>query len=101
VIIPGSALAGRKETYEIYIDGASYPVYLLRDHESTLLAVSSICTHRGCIVKSVRNGFECPCHGSEYDLTGGVRRGPAPESLKRFRVEEKGNDIMIELEKPG
>ena len=43
-----------------------------------------ICTHLGCIPKFNEGnygGYLCPCHGSQYDNTGRVRRGPAPENL--------------------
>jgi ubiquinol-cytochrome c reductase iron-sulfur subunit len=43
-----------------------------------------ICTHLGCIPAFTEGnftGFLCPCHGSEYDTTGRVTRGPAPDNL--------------------
>lgn len=53
------------------------------------LVVIGICTHLGCIPtgnKSTENrgrygGWACPCHGSLYDTSGRVRRGPAPFNL--------------------
>ncbi len=46
-------------------------------------AVNAVCTHLGCVVPWNRaaNKFICPCHGSQYDNTGKVVRGPAPLSL--------------------
>ncbi len=49
-------------------------------------AVSLICTHLGCTVRSTDVGFECPCHGSLYDAAGNVIGGPAPKPLPWFRV---------------
>jgi ubiquinol-cytochrome c reductase iron-sulfur subunit len=43
-----------------------------------------ICTHLGCIPIARQgdfNGFFCPCHGSQYDTSGRIRRGPAPSNL--------------------
>ena len=43
-----------------------------------------ICTHLGCIPLSHQgdfNGYFCPCHGSQYDTSGRIRRGPAPANL--------------------
>ncbi len=43
-----------------------------------------ICTHLGCIPlfnQGNFGGYLCPCHGSEYDAAGRVRKGPAPENL--------------------
>ena len=43
-----------------------------------------ICTHFGCIPLSHQgdyHGYFCPCHGSQYDTSGRIRRGPAPANL--------------------
>jgi ubiquinol-cytochrome c reductase iron-sulfur subunit len=52
------------------------------------LVVIGICTHLGCVPlgqggQSVGNwgGWFCPCHGSHYDLSGRIRKGPAPRNL--------------------
>ena len=48
------------------------------------LVVIGICTHLGCIPLAHQGdygGWFCPCHGSQYDTSGRVRRGPAPENL--------------------
>ena len=57
-------------------------------------ALNAICTHLGCVVpwNVAENKFMCPCHGSQYDTTGKVIRGPAPRSLALANVEE--NDGM-------
>lgn len=54
------------------------------------LVVVGVCTHLGCVPlgqKATDNrgeygGWLCPCHGSEYDISGRVRRGPAPRNLE-------------------
>ena len=53
------------------------------------LIVVGICTHLGCIPKGQRagerrgeyGGWFCPCHGSHYDTSGRIRKGPAPDNL--------------------
>jgi ubiquinol-cytochrome c reductase iron-sulfur subunit len=48
------------------------------------LVVIGICTHLGCIPLAHQGdygGFFCPCHGSQYDTSGRIRRGPAPANL--------------------
>lgn len=53
------------------------------------LIVSGVCTHLGCIplgtkegeVRGDYNGWYCPCHGSHYDTSGRIRKGPAPKNL--------------------
>jgi ubiquinol-cytochrome c reductase iron-sulfur subunit len=52
-------------------------------HEQWLVVIG-ICTHLGCIPidkEGPYNGWKCPCHGSQYDVLGRVRRGPAPANL--------------------
>lgn len=46
--------------------------------------VSATCTHLGCVPNTVDNapeGWFCPCHGSVFDMTGRILRGPAPINL--------------------
>ncbi|MEE8145147.1 MAG: ubiquinol-cytochrome c reductase iron-sulfur subunit [Kiloniellales bacterium] len=53
------------------------------------LVMVGICTHLGCIPKGNRvgepkgefGGWLCPCHGSHYDTSGRIRKGPAPDNL--------------------
>ena len=52
-------------------------------HEQWLVLIG-ICTHLGCIPIANQGdygGFFCPCHGSQYDTAGRIRRGPAPANL--------------------
>lgn len=58
-------------------------------HEKWLVLVG-ICTHFGCIPKGQKlgdskgefGGWFCPCHGSHYDTSGRIRKGPAPRNLE-------------------
>lgn len=52
------------------------------------VALYGVCTHLGCLPKWVdTNGrFECPCHGSKYEIDGKYIEGPAPRSLDRFKT---------------
>ncbi|GFO80508.1 MAG: ubiquinol-cytochrome c reductase iron-sulfur subunit [Methyloceanibacter sp.] len=53
------------------------------------LVMIGICTHLGCIPKGQAigdykgeyGGWFCPCHGSQYDTSGRIRKGPAPENM--------------------
>ncbi|MDA8215335.1 MAG: Rieske 2Fe-2S domain-containing protein, partial [Nitrospiraceae bacterium] len=47
-------------------------------NDDGLHAISSVCTHLGCIVNIAEWGFQCPCHGSKYNENGKVIGGPAP-----------------------
>ena len=54
--------------------------------EDGLRTLYGVCTHLGCLPKWVptNNRFECPCHGSKFQLSGQYIEGPAPRSLDRF-----------------
>ena len=53
------------------------------------LVVLGVCTHLGCVplgqktsdIKGEYGGWFCPCHGSNYDTSGRIRKGPAPKNL--------------------
>ena len=68
------------------LDGA--PILVVRDAGHQFHALSMQCTHEGCPVRAPVNGvITCPCHGSQYDLEGRVRRGPAQLPLAKYSVE--------------
>ena len=54
--------------------------------EDGMYALYMVCTHLGCLPKWVptNDRFECPCHGSKFQLDGTYIEGPAPRSLDRF-----------------
>jgi ubiquinol-cytochrome c reductase iron-sulfur subunit len=70
----------------------------LRDPESDnkraekpdYLVLVGVCTHLGCVplgqktgeMRGDYNGWFCPCHGSHYDISGRIRKGPAPTNLE-------------------
>ena len=70
-------------------------VALFRDAEG-VHAVSTICTHLGCIVKPNADGFECPCHGSRFAADGQVTKGPAPQPLPWLEVSVSGENCYVD-----
>ena len=60
-----------------------------RVQKSNWLVLVGVCTHLGCVplgqkqgeVKGEYGGWFCPCHGSHYDTSGRIRKGPAPLNL--------------------
>jgi ubiquinol-cytochrome c reductase iron-sulfur subunit len=60
-----------------------------KDKEAWLVMVG-VCTHLGCVPlgqkptdsKGEFGGWFCPCHGSHYDTSGRIRKGPAPRNLE-------------------
>jgi len=61
-----------------------------RVKKSEWLIMVGVCTHLGCIPlgqkptdpKGEFGGWFCPCHGSHYDTSGRIRKGPAPKNLE-------------------
>lgn len=60
-----------------------------RVQQDKWLVMIGVCTHLGCIPGGTKSGDErgeyggwfCPCHGSHYDTSGRIRKGPAPKNL--------------------
>ena len=54
------------------------------------LVMLGVCTHLGCVPltgKGEYKGWFCPCHGSHYDTSGRIRKGPAPKNLEIPKYE--------------
>ena len=78
------------------IDYGGSPVMVIRTAES-IKAYSLICTHLGCTVYRVATGFQCPCHGSQYDNEAEVVGGPAPTGLPWLPIRTvPGGQIEID-----
>ena len=87
----------RRRTQEEISEANNVDVSSLRDpmedkdrvQQAEWLVLEGVCTHLGCVplgqkmsdTKGEYNGWFCPCHGSHYDTSGRVRKGPAPDNL--------------------
>lgn len=62
----------------------------LQPTENKLVAISTICTHLGCIPAWLAGDqkFKCPCHGSGYYIDGVNFEGPTPRPLERFAIHK-------------
>jgi ubiquinol-cytochrome c reductase iron-sulfur subunit len=97
VVWQGKPVFIRHRTPEEISEAEAVDVSSLRDRQTDKdraqkpewLIVVGICTHLGCIpqgqkageVRGEYKGWFCPCHGSEYDTSGRIRKGPAPLNL--------------------
>ena len=62
----------------------------VRAEKPNFLVLVGVCTHLGCVplgqktgeIKGDYDGWFCPCHGSHYDTSGRIRKGPAPTNLE-------------------
>jgi cytochrome b6-f complex iron-sulfur subunit len=60
-------------------------------------AISLECTHLGCLLNVVDQGFFCPCHGSEFGPLGQVYSGPAADPLPWHEVEERDGRLWVHI----
>ena len=97
VVWRGKPVFIRHRTEEEIAQAEAVDVSSLRDKEtdevrvqkSQWLVTIGICTHLGCVpsgqkvsdAKGEFGGWFCPCHGSHYDTSGRIRKGPAPKNL--------------------
>ncbi len=72
-------------------------VFIYRDTANQVRAFSAMCTHLGCLVEYQPGAhqFKCNCHGSVFDITGRNIAGPAPRPLPPYRVEVRGDNVII------
>lgn len=84
-VVASEFLAAHNEGDRVLTQGLKGdPTYVVvADGEISSYGLNAVCTHLGCVVpwNASENKFICPCHGSQYDNTGKVVRGPAPLSL--------------------
>jgi cytochrome b6-f complex iron-sulfur subunit len=75
------------------------PTYIVVESKEAIedYGINAICTHLGCVVpwNVAENKFKCPCHGSQYDATGKVVRGPAPRSLALAHANTDNDKIVL------
>lgn len=85
---------------DVYPPGAFTPVAdgraFIGHDAGGLYAIAARCTHLGCLSQRRSEGFECPCHGSRFDATGAVTRGPAERPLGRvaLTIGPKGQVVL-------
>ncbi len=100
IIIPiAEAAALRAPRGVLMVRPQNFPAAILlrRLDDNQLIALSTVCSHAGCEVRVLPNALQCPCHGSEYDVSGEVVEGPASRALQRFPVTEDQNSITIRV----
>jgi len=99
-------VAGLQVGIPVYFDyPAGYPNALIKNSDGSLTALSMLCTHVccECSFDSASKVFYCPCHGSVFDMSGKVVRGPAAVNLPtvRLNVDNSGNVFPTGVSNPG
>jgi cytochrome b6-f complex iron-sulfur subunit len=73
-------------------------VWIIKTTDGRLYAIEAKCTHLGCTPQWFvdESKFECPCHGSNFNVDGDVLAGPAPVPLFRvsIRLDSRGGIII-------
>jgi len=102
----GKPLFVRHRTAEEIEKEQSVDVASLRDPQADservqkpeYLVVLGVCTHLGCVPIANAGdwgGYYCPCHGSHYDASGRIRKGPAPLNLEVPYYEFPEENLMV------
>ena len=75
------------------------PIWVVRVNEEQFVGLAGVCTHMHCVLNMDEGGdsLVCPCHDGAFDMNGNVLKGPAPRSLKRYRVETRMGEIYLHL----
>jgi Rieske Fe-S protein len=73
-------------------------VLTYRTAQDAFSAVTAMCTHEACTITGI-NGqtYVCPCHGSQFTVTGSVVSGPATRSLRTYSTSLAGTTLSIAL----
>ncbi|MFV0591998.1 MAG: ubiquinol-cytochrome c reductase iron-sulfur subunit [Draconibacterium sp.] len=89
------------EKGRVYPFGSAH-FFLYRLTDGGFMAVSSKCTHLGCIIQFNANHdrFECPCHASAFKKNGGVIMSPATRALDYYPIAFNGNKVMVDTANP-
>jgi cytochrome b6-f complex iron-sulfur subunit len=66
--------------------------------DGRIVALYQKCPHLGCRVPFCDSSgrFECPCHGSIYNVRGEYIQGPAPRGMDRFPLTIRGGEVLVD-----
>ena len=69
-----------------------------RTTQDGFVALTATCTHEGCTITGYQSQtYTCPCHGSQYNTSGQVLKGPAPRALTQFASQFANGILTIML----
>jgi cytochrome b6-f complex iron-sulfur subunit len=75
----------------------SKPGILIRTRDGEFRAFSALCTHLDCTVqyKKETSQIWCACHNGTYDLSGKNVSGPPPKPLESYKVNIRGDEVVV------
>lgn len=75
----------------------SYGVYVIRQSDGSIVALSNKCTHLSCRVnwKQDASAYICPCHDAYFDINGLKIKGPQPRPLDKYETKVENASLFI------
>jgi cytochrome b6-f complex iron-sulfur subunit len=94
VLDAGSVADYKEGAVKYFLDGRFY----VTSSSGNVVALYQKCPHLGCRVPFCDSSgrFECPCHGSKYNLRGEYIEGPAPRGMDRFLIKVEGDHVLVD-----
>ena len=94
IVDAGTANEFPEKTVRYFLNGRFY----ITSFQGNLLALYQKCPHLGCRVPfcSSSQQFECPCHGSIFNIEGEYLAGPSPRGMDRFPVTLDGDEVVVD-----
>ncbi|MBT8273484.1 MAG: Rieske (2Fe-2S) protein [Bacteroidia bacterium] len=94
--IKGDSQSSR--SFVLIKDKASeFPICIYKSDSNHYVASLLECTHQSCELNVGGGVYSCPCHGSEFTMTGKLLEGPAETDLKTFKIDTDNENIYINL----
>lgn len=80
--------------------GWYYDIAVQQKPDNTYTAILLQCTHQANqLIPAAKNGYTCSLHGSQFDESGLVRKGPASKPLQQYKTSVENNNLIIEIVK--
>lgn len=86
-----------RQVVVVNVDNLKFPVAVYDNGNDKYTALWLKCAHQGNEVSVHGDLLSCSAHGSEYDRSGKVIKGPAKEDLRKFNVRSDETTLYIEL----
>ena len=78
--------------------GWYYDIAVQKKDENNYTALLLQCTHQeNQLTPAGNNGYTCSLHGSQFDVNGNVRKGPAEKRLEQYATSIQNNNLIIEI----
>lgn len=97
VTVPVSLFTSQQELQIVRARGYEYDIAVRKSADNIYTALLLTCTHAENPLNSTGSGYICNLHGSTFDKTGAVTKGPAEHPLKSFTTSVINDTVVIKL----